>query len=241
MIKLSKSKVSIPLWLDHSGLPGLLRDETKSPIAWFLFKHLVQLDCETNPQPGVVECPILEFSEHTGIEPKAVLSTLKKLRKQSLIRCFLPDHEEEVALIQLLCPLQTPISWKQLQREHPKFQGLLEHEFRYATQQSAAEFATDQLKQTKFQQVLELYLNLVSMKINQFVQDEIALIAEFYEYKLVQKIFLQARQKEIQNLGWIIRQIREENLQKKKLLEAQEKASESNTASSNPTESDSGW
>ncbi|MGF1573114.1 MAG: hypothetical protein ACFCU1_08585 [Sumerlaeia bacterium] len=239
---MNKGYAVIPLWIDHSGLPKSLTSETKSPLTWFLLKHLIQLDCSKNTTPGVVECSLVELSESTGMETKVVSAQLKKLRKQTLVRCFLPDNDEEPALIQILSPLETPINWKTIQEQHTQFRGMLEHEFRYATISAAEQFATEHAKQTKFQQVLDLYLNLVSMKLNQFVQDEIALIAEVYDYKLVQKVFLQARQKEIQNLGWIIRQIREETLQKKRIKETAEKVVPKIGSSEpeSPT-TDSGW
>ena len=212
--------VSIPDWLFHCGLAERLREETGSPLAWFLFLDLVTLDCSRNPIPGVVELTLKSWESRTGMEGKSLLSTIKKLRKAGLVRCFLPDNEEESALFQIITPLSTPIPWRTVWDAHyagesTNLGGSPGQLLRYAETPLTPEFSTGVVQQNKFQQVLDLYLNLVSMKLNQFVQDELLLISEFYDTKMIRKMFLRAREQQIQNLGWIIRQIREENLRLK--------------------------
>lgn len=209
--------VKFPSWLIISGLPEKLSNQFKSPQTWLLFRTIVELDCARNLAPAVVEISAQNLSMCCGIDASKVPTQLKKLRKHGVIRAFIPDHEEEEGLYQIITPLPTPVSLDELKTEHARIKELPPQAFRYAFDtHETGDVPQEITKQSKFQRVLELYLNTVSSRMNTFIQDELILISETYDEKLIQKIFTQARAKEVQNLGWIIRQIHQEKKAKEK-------------------------
>lgn len=203
-----------PLWLEHSGLPALLSEEGKSPLGWLLFRRLVEEDLAANPgAPGPFEMSIDRLAALCGAKPDKARAALKKLRKAGAVRCFLPDNDEEEALFEIAAPLDAPKPMEEVRRADPRLAALDDGALRYAAGAAGAskpKEASDAL----LREVVDLYLSTVSMRLNNFVADELRLIASRYDLPLVRKVFARAREKEVQSLGWILREIREEDRRK---------------------------
>src|SRR5690606_29490958 len=137
--------------------------------------------------------------------------------KSGVMRSFLPDNEEEDALFEIITPLATPTPWEEVRKNHPELFSLPDHQFRYATATATeAPPPTKDGHDPKLKEVVDLYLDNVSMKMNAFILDELRLIAARFDLPMVRKVFARARTKEVQSLAWILREIRLEQKVKEK-------------------------
>ena len=105
-----------PLWLEYSGLPAHLNKKPRGAAVWLVFKKIVELDCEQNVNPDVVEITISELGQRTGLEPAIVERAIKKLKKEKVLGCFLPDSPEETALLKINVPLKCPVSVEHIKK-----------------------------------------------------------------------------------------------------------------------------
>ncbi len=214
--------IEFPLWIEQSGLPLHLNETTKSPLAWLVFRKIVELDIATNRTPGTVEISLGELGTLVGLDAKKTEATLKKLRKGGVLRSFLPDNDEEPALFQVIAPLPTPVPWETVREQNPTLFKLPDHAFRYATgtEEAPPEKPGTEVQDPKLREVVDLYFSTVSMKMNAFIFDELRLIAARFDLPLIRKVFARARQKEVQTLGWILKEIRREQVVKKQGAES---------------------
>lgn len=211
--------LKFPAWIERSGLPRHLAETCKTPHAWWVFRRIVELDIETNRVPGTVEIALDELGARIGLSGDQVAAAAKKLRKPGVLRSFLPDNTEEGALFQVVAPLPTPTDWIALKEAHEDLRELPDSAFRYAVAGAEAppcEGAPVEEFDTRLREVTDLYLGLVSMKLNTFVLDELWLIATRYDLALIRKAFARARAKQVQSLAWILKEIRVENTAAKK-------------------------
>jgi hypothetical protein len=207
----STGSVPIPLWLPYSGLPVFIAEKAKTPLAWLLFWTVVQLDCQRHRTPGIVEITPTELGALCGMTGEQVLKNLPKLRKTGTLRCFLPDNAEEDALLQVITPLETPIPWQAVRDAQPFLRALPDHAFRYAhaCEDQPPPAGRDQADPL-LREVIDLYFDNVSMKMNAFILDELSLIARQYDLPMIRRVFAKARVKEVQGLSWILGEIRRE-------------------------------
>lgn len=215
-----------PIWLERSGLPRALNESCKSPLAWTVFKKIVELDCASNRQsPGLVEVSLERLGELTGLPPAKVEQNAKKLRKAGFLRAFLPDNEEEDALFQVAAPLQTPVSWEELRKTTPEWFEFADWQFRYATETPEDIPVRPDEKQVadpKLREVVDLYFDNVSMKMNSMILDQLVLISRRFDIALIRRVFAKARQREVQGLSWILSEARREQIIKEKAEKARE-------------------
>jgi hypothetical protein len=198
-----------PLWIERSCLPQYLAEKCKNPHAWAVFRKIVELDLLSNSEPGTVEISARALGELLGVEPKKTYTAMKKLRKAGVVRAFLPDNEEEEALFQVMRPLETPVSYEQLRRSDPDLLRAPDEAFVYAIGPED-ELQHDDLSDADpvLREVVNLYLDNVSMKMNAFIFDELRLIRSRFDLPLIRKVFAKAKKKEIQTLGWILKEAR---------------------------------
>lgn len=205
-----RSQACFPLWLELSGLPVRLNEESKLAFAWGVFRKIVELDLAANPaRPGMVEVSLAELGGRCGVDAARAEKAIRALRKAKLLRAFLPENEEEPALLQLLLPIATPQSPDEVRATHPDL--FLEAEWppRYAVAPPPTD-ATPATREEKIRGVVELYLNVFSMKINSLILDELQMIADRYEMALIEKVFERAKKREAASLGWVLAEIRRE-------------------------------
>ena len=162
-------------------------------------------------RPGLVEISIAALGERLGIEGKKVIAGIKGARKGGVLRAFIPDEEEELALLQVICPLKTPTSADAVRAKHSELFIDSPWPPRYAVAVEEESAKKDGDPESKIKKVVDLYFNTFSMKMNSIIMDELQLIASRYEMKLVEKVFLRARQKEARSLGWVLSEIRKED------------------------------
>lgn len=198
-----------PLWLEYSGLPALLREKVRGGGAWTLFRKIVELDCERHSLPGTVEVTLDELAARTGLEPAALRKAALGLRKLKLVSCFLPESDEEEALFRVRVPLDAPIGPVELARLHPDlFASPAGQHFRYATAASGdddpdAAPADD----PALREIVDLYFDVVGLRMNAFVLDELRLLRSRYDLESIRRTFRRARQNGIHALNWIVREL----------------------------------
>ncbi len=206
------SHAHFPLWLELSGLPDLLNEKAKGGHAWLVFRKIVELDLAANPvRPGTLEVKPAEIARRCGLEPKRVPSAVKLMRKAGVLRAFLPDHEEEPALFQIITPIPTPQSCDEVRAKFPEY--FFEGDWPPRYSQPIADEAEDDPEKegSKTKAVVELYFNVFSMKMNSIILDQLRLIAHRYELELIRKVFAAAKKKDAQSLAWILAEIRRED------------------------------
>lgn len=200
-----------PLWLELSGLPAHLNETAKVPFAWAVFHKVVELDMETNvTRPGMIEITPAELAERCGLDDKKLLKALKGIRKAGLARMFLPDHEEEVALLQILTPIPTPKDADRVRAEHPSLFLDTQWPPRYAVAAEEPDPAKAESREEKVKRVVELYFDVFSMRMNSLILDQVQLIADRYDEALIRKVFERAKKRETRSIGWILTEIRRE-------------------------------
>jgi len=204
--------LQFPLWLELSGMPRLLNTKIRSG-AWSVFKTIVEIDCTQNPSPDIVELSVAELSERTGIDEKAVTRLLKRLKKEKVLSCFLPDSPEEKALIKIKMPLDTPVSPEEIRRLHHRLFPPGRDFFRYVDESVPEDAeAQDQV----LQQIVDLYFNTIGLKMNTFILDEIKLIRYRFPLDKIKRSFHRARRNEISSLHWVIKDLLREAQRGKK-------------------------
>ncbi|CAN5417772.1 hypothetical protein BH09SUM1_BH09SUM1_12600 [soil metagenome] len=200
-----------PLWIELSGLPLKLAVDAKSPLPWLLFRKIVEFDMAFNPAaPGIVEASPSLLAERTGIPVDKIEKNVKALRKSGIIRAFLPDNAEEPGLFQVIAPLAAGKSPDQVRAENPAY--FLEGEWppRYAIAVAESDESPRNARAAKIKRVVELYLNVFSMKINSIILDQLQIISDRYDMDLIEKVFERAKKKETVSLSWILTDIRRE-------------------------------
>jgi len=194
-------RVEFPLWLEFSGLPEFLNSKVRKG-AWSVFKKVVELDCSLNIQPGVVEASIRDISERTGLSPEVVEKCLVGLRKKKALACFVPDNFDEKALIRVKTPLRTPVSSKQLKKNHPDLFPPGKDFFRYTD-----EYIPEPEDDETLREIVDLYFNCLGLKMNLFILDELRLLRQRFQLADIKKAFETARRLEMKSLRWVMRQL----------------------------------
>lgn len=202
-----EQKAWSPLWLEFSGLPQLLNQKIRGGAGWPLFKKIVELDCAVNHSPGLVEVSLAELALRCGLSTAAVRRGLLAMRKLKIVSSFLPDHDEECALLRVCVPLSTPRTTDEIRAEHPELFGDRKHYFRYAVSSDSAQEQTDEEDDPILQEIVDLYLNTVGLKMNAFILDELRLVRTRFPIELIRRTFRRARQNDIHSLSWIVREM----------------------------------
>jgi hypothetical protein len=188
-------------WLEWSGLPEALN--TARAGAWPVFKKLVELDCKTNARPGTVEIALAELAMRCGLPVDGVHKIVEALRKKKYLRSFIPDTPEEPALIEICVPLATPIPPAQVARQCPDPYLRDPHAYRYVT----AEDPDQAADAAKAQDVADLYLNLMSQRVNPVVLDQIELAARRFPLAEIRETIERAARHDIRSMSWVLKEL----------------------------------
>jgi len=186
-------------------LPQLLAQKIKGGAGWPLLKKIAELDCATNSEPGTVEITLIELADRCGIEPEGARKALLKMRKLKLIAIFLPDNDEEVALLKLRTPLETPLTIEELKAQHPRLFADTPQHFRYVDEMQPS--AEDEAADPVLQEVIDLYFNAVGLKMNAFVLDELRMVRQRFPTEMVRRTFRRAQHNEIRSLHWVVQEL----------------------------------
>ena len=191
-----------PKWLEYSGLPEFLNSEIRGG-AWSVFKKLVERDCEQNSRPDNFEISVTELSRAVGLPPKTVRRIITGLRKKEMLVFFLPESDDEGGLFRINVPLPTPISAKEIKKKHSSIFPPRRDFFRYSDKRVIETDGSD----PKLQELIDIYLNSIGLKINVFVIDELLLLKERFDFDAIKEAFAQAREGKTRNLRWVARKL----------------------------------
>jgi hypothetical protein len=190
-----------PLWLELSGLPEWLNSKVRKE-AWSVFKMIVELDCSSNIDPGVVEASMSDLGRRTGQPPEIIQRCLSGLRRRKILACFIPDNPEENALIRVVIPLASPVDPGEIKKQYPKIFPPGRDFFRYVDER-VPEPQDDEI----LQEIVDLYFNSLGLKMNLFILDELRLLRQRFELSDVKKAFYLAKRLEIKSLKWVMYQL----------------------------------
>ena len=200
-----------PLWLEFSGLPVMLAAKVRGGAGWPVLKKIVELDLAGNLIPDTVEITLEELGWRSGVAPGAVRKAILSLRKLKLVTCFLPETDEEEALIRIRVPLETPEGMTEILAKWPALFPNDPRSFRYSAPWAEVE-AREQAEPNPrvdpvLQEVVDLYFNTVGLKMNAFILDELKLIRERYPLDALRRQFRRAQQNEIHSLSWVVKEL----------------------------------
>jgi DNA-binding transcriptional ArsR family regulator len=187
------------LWLEWSGLPAALNKLRAN--GWLVFKTLVEIDCRAARRPGIVEVSVAELAERCGLTPEAVAKVVEALRKKKYLRCFLPDHPDETALIEIRAPIATPIPPEEVARRvlDPHLRDVLQYRYAHPPEAPA--------DMGKIQEVVDLYLNRISQKMNSFILEQIEIVAARFAIEDIRRTVDRAARHEIRTIGWVLKEL----------------------------------
>lgn len=220
-MKRYEQKAWAPLWLEFSGLPELLNRKIRGGIGWLLFRKIVELDCALNPRPGIVEISLAELSQRTGLSLESVRRGAKALQKLEVITSFLPDNDEEEALFRIKVPLATPHPPAELKQLYPHVFGTEGHYFRYVDTDEA-EINESEGDDPLLKEIVDLYLNVIGVKMNAFILDELRLIRQRFPMEMVRRTFRRAATNDVHSLAWVVREL----IRQKRTLDEQKAENE---------------
>jgi len=183
-----------PRWIDYSGLPLKLNQEI-SPLAWTIFKRLMELDSLANSEPDVFSEPLERISQTLGLQTKEIRDTLLSLKEQGYIECYLPETDLEPAFFNIMIPLSTPVSPMEIPIECGGLNGATEPiRLRY--------HAIPQLEgnESKFKQILHLYFDLCGLKLNSIILDDLKELERQFALDKIKSAFEKARKNKARSL-----------------------------------------
>ena len=180
-----------PLWLEVAGYPRYLNDKLRRE-AWPVFKKLVELDCAANVGPQVFSVSVSALAERCGLSVDVTRRVIQGLRKEKMLRCFLPEGDEEEALFEFLLPFQPPMEVEELRRRMARLATQKAETLRYLDSAPARGAVADSL----IQDVVDAYLDTFGARINTFVIDELALIAGRFRPEWIHDAFARVAQSE---------------------------------------------
>ncbi len=188
-----------PMWVEYSGLPEELNKQIRNG-AWSVFKKLMELDCQSNNDPDTFEVSVEDLGRMVGMDTATVRRILVRLRQKKYIVCFIPENVEEVGLFKINVPLSTPLSPRQVKRKFSHCFPPGKDFFRYADKHIIETEGDD----PRLQELIDIYLNTIGLKINVFVIDELCLIKERFDWESVKEAFAQARERKIKKIRWVV-------------------------------------
>ena len=196
-----------PVWIEYSGLPEKLAKEI-SPFAYFLLKKIVELDLFQNQYPDIVNTSISELSLMLGIEEKVIKDLLQKLQEKNYINIYKEGSDSVYIVVNI--PLNTPISPEDL----PISKGGTEGEKRtlYYYNNEVIDFDSNELdddryKNIKYEQILNLYMQIISSNINPSIMQKLKYISENFPYDKIKDCFIRARKNNVRSLQWLMKEL----------------------------------
>jgi len=196
-------------WLEWSGLPGALNKARSG--GWAVFKKIAELDCRAHRCPGTVEVSLAELSERCGIPAETAAKIVEALRRKKYLRCYLPDHPEEPALIEIRVPIRTPVPFEEVARRVPDPHLRDSSTYRYASKQQEVE-----VDEKKVQEVVDLYLNYLSQKMNTFILEQIEIAARRFPLEEIRLTIERAARHNLRNMGWVLKELIRDHAKREK-------------------------
>ncbi len=187
-------------WLEWSGLPEELN--RLHGHAWVVFKKIVELDCQVSRRPGTIEIPVANLAVRCGLDAARTVQVVELLRREKYLRCFLPTEYDESALIEIRLPVKTPRTADEVAHDcpdpHLKNPGM----FRYADVEP--EDGDDEML---VQQVIDLYMDRISSKMNCFILEQIEMTASRFPMHKIRYHVERAANHNIREFGWVMKEL----------------------------------
>jgi len=192
-----------PLWLEVAGYPAYLNEKIRSG-AWTVFKKLIELDCAANARPDVFSASVAFIADRVGLDAKVVERVIRGLRKEQLLRFYLPDDPDEEAMFQFITPFRPPTPPETARERVAALTVQKPERLRYIDEIPASDPAADSL----VQQVVDAYLGAFGPRINSFVLDELALLAGRFPLDEIRDAFARAVQTKSPSLWRVVADLR---------------------------------
>lgn len=211
----------MPAWLPYSGLPAKFREAgPRGRSAYLLLHRIMDLDEGRNSTPGTVEIPLSDLADLCAIDPKDLRQAIPILRRLHLIKCFIPDGDEEVAAFQICTPMTVPATREQI---ISAWRALAPHTtdddpyLRYIDPPRAGQ--ARMIPDTNFPDampiLIDLYFGQCGFKMNAFIIDHLNRIACTYTVDEIRAAFRRAAKNEIRFFPQIIGFMRQARAAKK--------------------------
>jgi hypothetical protein len=206
------SRIEQAEWLEWSGLPLELNKVRQG--GWPVFQKLVELDCQAHAFPGTVEISLAELGERCGYPTETLEKIIEALRKKKYLRCFIPDNTDEKGLFEIRVPLKTPLTPEAVAERIPNPRLHQPSDYRYLT----AHREEDEVQTvSKVQEVVDLYFNHLSQKMNAYILEQIEIAARRFSMESIRLTIERAERHEIRTMGWVLKElIRDHTKQQKK-------------------------
>lgn len=189
-----------PTWLLHSGLPQRLKTESCGSAAWLLLRTIIDLDCRRSTTEPV-DTSIANLAIVTGLTDAEIQDILPVYRKTAVAKYYVPDDEAENALIQLNDPLPTPQTHRQVIALMIPDPAISIH--RYCDCPEARDFDP---ADPVLQEIIDLYLNGISLRINQFIIDRLKNLRHKTDIGAIRWAFKLAAKNNSHSLDFVERQ-----------------------------------
>ncbi len=189
-----------PLWLEVAGYPRYVNEKIRRE-AWPVLKKLVELDCAANEQPACFGVSVGQLAERSGVPVDATQRVIQGLRKEKMLRCFLPESEEEEALFEFVTPFHPPMDVEKVRHLMAQMALQKAEKLRYIDTWAGRGDVADSL----VQQAVDAYLDTFGTRINAFVLDELALIAARFRPEWIHDAFQRTVQTEKPSLRNAVR------------------------------------
>lgn len=196
-------------WLEWSGLPQELNKVRSG--GWTVFKKLVELDCRAHSHPGTVEIALTALGERCGFDAETTLKIIEALRKKKYLRCYLPDNYEESALIEIRTPLKTPLTPEEvaLRVDDPHLRNVAQYRY-------VAGEPEQPVDEKKIHEVVDLYFNHLSQKMNSFILEQIEIVARRFEIEEIRHTMERAARHNLRTIGWVLKELIRDHAKKEK-------------------------
>ncbi len=184
--------VLFPRWLEESGLPRQFYSQVH-PLAWLLFRKLVEWDCENNLTPGWFSLTLDALSEWTGLEKKEIRDILLALEDGGWIEGVNVDQDTQQLCI--VTPLPVPIEEEEIRSKLMDRYSIGGHYIlRYYENIASL---------SKVEKVIFLYQMLFGARFTPRIVEDLEMIANTYDMGVIYDTFQEAYQKKVKSLSWI--------------------------------------
>jgi hypothetical protein len=164
----------------------------------------MDLDEGRNSTPGLINLPLNELADLCALDPKELRQAIPILRRLKLLKCFLPDGDEETAAFQILTPLTVPATRQQIiaaWRLYAPHTSEAEPYLRYIDPPRAGQARC--IPDTNFPDamplLIDLYFTHCGFKMNAFIIDHLNRVASTYTADEIRSAFRRAEKNETHN------------------------------------------
>ena len=188
-----------PAWLLHSGLPQRLNSEPCGSAAWLLLKTIIEMDCRRSITDKV-DTSLQNLATVTGLTVEQVVDTFPVFRKTQVARYYMPEDQEENALIQVNEPIPTPISHKDVLKLQIPDPAVAIH--RYCTCPEAQQAMPGD---PVLNEIIDLYLGQCSVRMNSFILDRLTYLRHSADIGAIRWAFKTCEKNNCHSLDAVVR------------------------------------